>query len=168
MWHEILTTGYSLDRDGATGFMRDLYSRLPFDFAPRIAMIARRMAETGSPCVVHCSAGKDRTGVVVAVLLALAGAPFTLIETDYMLTADRANRSRDQKQAFAAGQRARVRPISAEMHAVLLSVDRAFLASSFAAIERTSGTFADYVRRDLGLDDSEVAAFREVMLAPDA
>lgn len=38
--------------------------------------------------VVHCAAGKDRTGVVVAFALAVAGVPHEEIVADYALTAD--------------------------------------------------------------------------------
>jgi hypothetical protein len=38
--------------------------------------------------VVHCAAGKDRTGVVVALALAVAGVPHEEIVTDYAMTAD--------------------------------------------------------------------------------
>ncbi len=38
--------------------------------------------------VVHCAAGKDRTGVVVALALAVAGVPHDEIVRDYAMTAD--------------------------------------------------------------------------------
>jgi protein tyrosine/serine phosphatase len=38
--------------------------------------------------VVHCAAGKDRTGVVVALTLAVAGVPHDEIVRDYAMTAD--------------------------------------------------------------------------------
>jgi len=38
--------------------------------------------------VVHCAAGKDRTGVVVALALAVAGVPHEEIVADYAMTAD--------------------------------------------------------------------------------
>jgi protein tyrosine/serine phosphatase len=39
--------------------------------------------------VVHCAAGKDRTGVVIAMALDLAGVPREEIVADYLLTAER-------------------------------------------------------------------------------
>ncbi len=39
------------------------------------------------PAVVHCTAGKDRTGLIVALLLGVAGVPAATIAEDYALTA---------------------------------------------------------------------------------
>lgn len=39
--------------------------------------------------VVHCAAGKDRTGTVVAMALDVAGVPHEEIVADYVLTAER-------------------------------------------------------------------------------
>jgi protein-tyrosine phosphatase len=51
---------------------------------------ALRALAHGGPgaAVVHCAAGKDRTGVVVALALAVAGVPHEEIVADYAMTAD--------------------------------------------------------------------------------
>ena len=51
---------------------------------------ALRALADGGPgtTVVHCAAGKDRTGVVVALALAVAGVPPEEIVADYAMTAD--------------------------------------------------------------------------------
>ena len=49
----------------------------------------RALADAGpGASVVHCAAGKDRTGVVVALALAVAGVPHEEIVLDYAMTAD--------------------------------------------------------------------------------
>ena len=45
-------------------------------------------AQTEGASVVHCAAGKDRTGVVVALTLAVAGVPHEEIAIDYGLSGD--------------------------------------------------------------------------------
>ena len=45
-----------------------------------------RMLDGEVPAIVHCAAGKDRTGWVVAVLLLAIGVPLETVERDYMLT----------------------------------------------------------------------------------
>ena len=55
----------------------------------QIARALRIVAHPRSrPAVVHCAAGKDRTGVLVAVLLALLGVPDETIAEDYALSAE--------------------------------------------------------------------------------
>jgi protein-tyrosine phosphatase len=44
--------------------------------------------ESSLPALVHCSAGKDRTGIVVALLLAIAGVDHDTIAADYARTTD--------------------------------------------------------------------------------
>ncbi|HWE60959.1 MAG TPA: tyrosine-protein phosphatase, partial [Chloroflexota bacterium] len=55
---------------------------------PRMQEIFSLLGEPDAlPAVVHCTAGKDRTGIVVALLLGLAGVPVETIAADYALTA---------------------------------------------------------------------------------
>jgi len=57
---------------------------------PQLKRIFETMAEASDrPVLFHCSAGKDRTGIVAALLLDLAGVPAETIALDYELTRDR-------------------------------------------------------------------------------
>jgi protein-tyrosine phosphatase len=56
--------------------------------APQLAEVVRALlAEGGLPAVIGCAAGKDRTGVTIALLLDLCGVPRTVIIDDYALSA---------------------------------------------------------------------------------
>ncbi len=56
-------------------------------FKGRIATIIKAVAGAAPGSVlVHCHAGKDRTGIVIALLLALAGVPRNTIVADYALS----------------------------------------------------------------------------------
>ena len=48
-----------------------------------IAEVVRLLVELQEPAVFHCAAGKDRTGVISAVLLSLAGIPEETVIADY-------------------------------------------------------------------------------------
>jgi protein-tyrosine phosphatase len=53
--------------------------------APTIGAVLARLAEPGAlPALVHCTAGKDRTGIVVAALLNTLGVPIEQIHADYL------------------------------------------------------------------------------------
>jgi protein-tyrosine phosphatase len=71
----------------ATTTLLDTY-RLNVDrCGPRLAAVARAFADAPDGGVlIHCQVGKDRTGVVIALLLALAGVPRETIVADYALS----------------------------------------------------------------------------------
>lgn len=54
--------------------------------APQVAAAVHAAAAAEGSLVVHCQAGKDRTGVVVALVLRLAGVPIETIVADYVLS----------------------------------------------------------------------------------
>ena len=49
----------------------------------------RSIAASPGAALVHCAAGKDRTGVIVAMALSVAGAEPAAITADYAASADR-------------------------------------------------------------------------------
>lgn len=54
-----------------------------------VSAALRVVAEAEGAAVVHCAAGKDRTGTVIAMALDVAGVPHDEIVADYVLTAER-------------------------------------------------------------------------------
>lgn len=71
---------------GAVDFLCDRYVDMLCEGGTSIARIVELVAD-GNPALFHCAAGKDRTGVVAAVLLGLLGVPHEEIATDYHATA---------------------------------------------------------------------------------
>ena len=65
------------------------YKHILDDFSPAIVQIMTTIAEAPRGGVlVHCMGGKDRTGIVSALLLDLAGVSRETIGADYALTAE--------------------------------------------------------------------------------
>jgi protein-tyrosine phosphatase len=92
------------------------------------------------PIVVHCLAGKDRTGVVVALVLSLLGVNDETVAEDYALSnlAMAALRQR----AEAAGIPKRRSP---EVSAEVFSAKPSNIASLFEALRAAHGSIEDYV-----------------------
>jgi protein-tyrosine phosphatase len=91
------------------------------------------LAEGGGTTLVHCAAGKDRTGVVVALALSLVGVARGAIVADYLRSAERADRILARLQAtstygpsLAGVPVADVTPRAASMEGFLAHVDRAY------------------------------------------
>jgi protein tyrosine/serine phosphatase len=59
------------------------------DRPDNVVAALRAIADSNGAVVVHCAAGKDRTGVVVALALSVAGVPRERIVADYVATAER-------------------------------------------------------------------------------
>ena len=73
-------------KSGTSGFVQ-AYRDILLAAHPSYAKILRHLASSKpSPCLIHCTAGKDRTGVLVALLYMLAGAPTEEIADEYALT----------------------------------------------------------------------------------
>lgn len=65
----------------------EAYARILDGCRPEFARVLDAVgAATEGAVVVHCAGGKDRTGLVAALLLALAGVPDRAIAEDYALT----------------------------------------------------------------------------------
>ncbi|MDQ2635410.1 MAG: tyrosine-protein phosphatase [Actinomycetota bacterium] len=63
-----------------------LYRRILGELGPHMAEIFDLVLDADGPTLVHCVAGKDRTGVLISVLLAAAGVTRAEILADYYLT----------------------------------------------------------------------------------
>jgi protein-tyrosine phosphatase len=77
--------GPILDHTTAAGVYLDFLIARP----DSIVAALRLIAHTDGATIVHCAAGKDRTGVVVALALDAVGVPRNVIIDEYALTAER-------------------------------------------------------------------------------
>ncbi|MGH3452125.1 MAG: tyrosine-protein phosphatase [Haloechinothrix sp.] len=82
---------YDRSHERAAGLVADLdrlYQDMVDLHGPALAVAIAELCEPGAlPAVVHSSAGKDRTGVVIALVLEIAGVSDRHIAEDYALTA---------------------------------------------------------------------------------
>lgn len=76
----------SLYRDGSVLLLGLNANYRSDEFADKIAGALLVMSDNSAPCLIHCVEGKDRTGFVCALILALAGAGAQEIIDDYMIT----------------------------------------------------------------------------------
>jgi protein-tyrosine phosphatase len=73
-----------LDPQIAIDTMTETYREIPHALRPHWAAIADCFQDAASPVLVNCTAGKDRTGVAIALLLELAGVSRDAIMQDYL------------------------------------------------------------------------------------
>jgi protein-tyrosine phosphatase len=109
-----------------------------------------------APVVVHCMAGKDRTGVVCALTLALLGVSDADIAADYALT----QRSMD---SLTASLRERD-PAAVDGQEHMFDAPREAMLLFLADLRDEYGSAEKYAR-ELGITDEQVAALRGHLLA---
>lgn len=109
-----------------------VYLRFLEHCRPSFVRAVEAVATAPGPVVFHCYGGKDRTGLVAAILLRLAGVSVEVIAEDYALSAARLEPRHRRWLADAEddAERARIERISAApgdaMKAVLESLDRRY------------------------------------------
>lgn len=148
--------------------MIDLYRELPAWMAGRIRGLFDCIAAGSMPLVVHCAAGKDRTGVAIAVLLrALDVSPETAIE-DYLLTNDAGDfeqflRTRHDTQFGLTDIHHPLLSMPEDVRRVLFSAQPEFLQAAFESIEKLGG-FDRYLEKTVGVTGNQRAAVLQELL----
>ncbi len=151
-------------------FRRDAvayYRRAPHE--PRHIDLFRRyfqaLAVSEGSLVVHCAAGKDRTGLICALTHHIAGVHPDDVMADYLLTNDEARL--DRKIAFLAPwlQEHIGRTPSEDALRVAASVDPSYLEAALAVISEHHGSVDGYLENILGVDATLRARIQVAILA---
>ena len=115
-------------------------------------------AEQGLPALVHCSAGKDRTGVVIALVLAVLGVPDEIIAADYALSGGYL----DPRNVSAISQLQASAGISEELSAELLASPPRLILAALARARTSHGSAEGYLMAH-GLSRADLAALRAAL-----
>ena len=146
--------------------MRKNYGAIAF--RPELIAMTRRylevLAEGRGPSLVNCMAGKDRTGIAVAMVQLAAGVHRDDVIADYLLT----NSAGDVEARIAAGAesiRAVAKQLDPEVLRVLMGVEEEWLESAFVMIAEKHGSIDGYLREVLGADEALRGQLREQLVA---
>jgi protein-tyrosine phosphatase len=146
------------------GGLPALYRWLVLNRGHRLADVIRVLAqEDALPALVHCSAGKDRTGMVVALVHAVLGVADDDLAGDFgrseaLLGADFVAAA--QAQAAALGIDATLRP-------ELLASDPAWIRQVLELVRAGHGDASAYLTAH-GLTETDLRGLRRALLDPDA
>lgn len=137
-------------------FLRDRTVEMYERFPDRIATVLGDIADAPSNVLFHCTAGKDRTGVIASALLGVLGASREVIVADYV-------RSTDAMAGIVGWYRDRDRAQPADPERERQIIDRAAAPHTMEgvvdAIVARHGSFAGWAS-DVGIDRELIAALR--------
>lgn len=144
----------------AREYMLKTYRRMPEAYAEVFATLARRIADDGQlPIVVHCAAGKDRTGFVCSLLLLTLGADRSVVHDEYLRSDDHFGRERLHELLQV---RSGIEPAQAAVDGFRSHPDLLDAALDAAAGEH--GTIDAYIEHRCGVDNARRERLREALL----
>jgi len=144
--------------EDARNYMIGSYGGRPDDagFKQIFGDTLRHMAATGDPILVHCAAGKDRTGTLCAIIKGALGVSSHDIMEDFMLTMTAVDIDSFLVPAAQMFSKRYGREIDPEALRPMFGVEPAYLESSLRTIE----DMPRYISEGLGLTDTEKAALK--------
>jgi protein tyrosine/serine phosphatase len=164
-WHTFLHSS-DLSVRAIQDYMVEYYQRLPFK--ERHQDLFRRyfqaLAEAKGPVLIHCAAGKDRTGVLAALTHHIAGVSDDDLIDDYLLTNDDSRfERRGPKFQAAIFESTGKMPTEAAMRAAM-GVEAQYLAAAIAVMKDQHGSLDGYLEQALGVDADAREAVRAHIL----
>jgi protein-tyrosine phosphatase len=138
--------------------LADRYVLMAEFAADRIATVVTRLALAGGPAVFHCAAGKDRTGVISAVLLGLLDVPDEVIVADYAATQENLDAIVDRLMSLDG-----YRQMLASLPPDTLHAKPETMVSLLARLRERFGSIEGYAR-EAGVGDDAIARLRASMV----
>ena len=141
--------------DDPAGYWAIAYTRILEKFAPNFARALAAIADAPDGAVLfHCAGGKDRTGLVAALTLRLAGAPIEEIARDYSLSFERRSGVSDPWVEAAPDDDERDR------RAFMQHTPPEAMQRAIQQLELDHGSVESYLL-DAGLDQPRIERLRE-------
>ena len=140
----------SLSADDALEIMRESYRNYVRLNTHSFRALFAHLLDDHAPLVIHCTAGKDRTGFACALVLHALGVPEEFIAEDYLLT------NRFYRRDLSAST-----DLPDDVRQAIGSVEASFLTAGFDAIRTDYGDLESYLRDGLALGVGERTSLRE-------
>jgi len=154
MQHELMTG------QDARDYMVRSYGARPDDdgFKTIFSDTLHHMVRTGDGILVHCTAGKDRTGTLVAIIQSALGVDRKTIMDDFMLTMQAVEIDNFIGLAALRFSERFGRDIEAEALRPMFGVEEIYLESALNTIEDMDS----YIREDLGFSDKDRSRLKSI------
>ncbi|WP_103727640.1 tyrosine-protein phosphatase [Novosphingobium sp. HII-3] len=143
-----------------------LYRVLAEEHRLHLRELYEAIADGATPVLIHCAAGKDRTGVAVGLLLELLGVERPYVIADYAKTEQLLDWNRLKKNAAAGagvsqGWIDRLSPAALQL---IMRSDPRYLTAAFEAMEVRYGSTRNFAIQALGLTAATLERLHEQLL----
>ena len=158
---EVTTAQYARER------MLAVYTRMPENHAMQVMFgrYLRALAERDGASLVHCFAGKDRTGIAATILLHILGVAKEDQEHEFLLT-NKSPTLHVLRAQSVPGIEARLgRTLDEEAIRALLEVHEDYLSRFHETASRVAGSFDGWLVEKVGVDERLRDDLREKFVA---
>jgi protein-tyrosine phosphatase len=150
--------GKMADRQAMFDFMLDINRDFVEAQAPTYARMFREILhEPDTRFLVHCAAGKDRTGFAAAIILLALGVSRDVVMRDYMLTGFYFH---PDKEIDRLRQKYQMQQLDAQSILPMLEVHEGYLARALLAIDQSYPNVEVYLEEALGVGPQELQQLR--------
>jgi protein-tyrosine phosphatase len=149
----------------AVELLSDIYRRMPAAFDGLLAQLFDHiLGDGGLPVVIHCSAGKDRTGFVCAMLMAALDVPTETIFHDYMQSGLPGRNKAIRRSATELMNEIFGFPPAPEVLDVLIGVREDYLQLALDTVAAEYGSINAYLESAGGLDAPKRLRLKQLLL----
>lgn len=146
-------------------YMMSLYREIPFD--PRLISLYRdwfAQVQQGGTGVIHCAAGKDRTGIACALTLLALGVDEESVFADYEFTNVAVDLEKRMPKIQARMEERLSRKLDSEALRPMLGVEADYLRTALGAIEQRHGSALNYINDVLGVNPAARGMLRQQLV----
>lgn len=140
------------------------YQSFPDEQQEGIAATFRLILAGRLPLLINCSAGKDRTGVVCAMLLSALGVPHDIVRGDYALTETLQDPRAPLFRTDAGNHYAPLASVNPDVWEAMMRSSVDYIDATFEVLNRDHGGLQSYLTNRLGIDESDITAIRDKLL----
>jgi protein-tyrosine phosphatase len=152
------------DAKSARSAIDKFYANMPNLYRGEYAAFFRRLVNGEYPIVVHCTAGKDRTGVASAILLSVLGVPQKTVIADYMLTNQLLPVPSRQPTSSTGPVNFAIDQLPDDAREELWRTREEYIHAALDAITRQYGSVDGYIKAQLGLTPNDIITLRKKLL----
>jgi len=135
--------------------MLDFYKNYVTENPEIIKEIIHEVLDSETPVLYHCTAGKDRTGIITALILTILKFDRTTIYNDYLLS-NNYRKQLVQKRLHLANNLHFLYPkMDLNVIEKLSWVEKNYLETAFFEIDKKYGSIDIYIHQNLGISENK-------------
>lgn len=135
--------------------MLDFYKTYSTENPEIIKKIIHEILDSESPVLYHCTAGKDRTGIITALILTILKFDRETIENDYLLSNNYRKQLVQKRLRLANNLHFLYPKMDLNVIEKLSWVEKDYLHASFSEIDKKYGSIDIYIHQVLGITENK-------------